>query len=150
VQKTLSPIWKWGIGAGIPLALLIFVFAMMSGKAADGPEKQAADEKEAFKIVEALPIPQNLKTFETMNTGMMHFKTRCSECHGFEGKGSRRAPSLTDGAWINGAGRFEDILEVISDGRPAKGMPSWGGKLRSEDLRSIAAYVVYLHAAVKP
>ena len=62
----------------------------------------------------------------------------CSGCH-FHGAGGMGPPFFNDGHFIYG-GRLDQIYASIYQGRP-NGMPSWGQKLSSQQIWSLAAYV---------
>lgn len=69
------------------------------------------------------------------------FADNCAACHGPDGKGTRivGAPNLTDGVWLYGSTRA-DIRGQIENGRGGV-MPSWGGRLAPETIKSLAVYV---------
>jgi cytochrome c oxidase cbb3-type subunit 3 len=61
----------------------------------------------------------------------------CSGCH-FQGGGGI-GPPLMDSEWIYGS-RPENIFETIAEGRP-NGMPSFGGKIVTDQIWQLVAYV---------
>jgi cytochrome c oxidase cbb3-type subunit III len=61
----------------------------------------------------------------------------CSGCH-FQGGGGI-GPPLMDSDWIYGS-RPENIFETIAEGRP-NGMPSFGGKIVTDQIWQLVAYV---------
>lgn len=72
----------------------------------------------------------------------------CFTCHGPAGKGiPGLGPDLTDGSWLHGDGGFEFLQQIVKTGvaKPKQSMtimpPMGGGKLSTEQLRSIAAYL---------
>ena len=69
------------------------------------------------------------------------FADNCAMCHGPMGKGNRQmgAPNLTDNDWLYGPKR-EDIHDQIWNGHGGV-MPTWGGRLSSETIKSLAVYV---------
>jgi cytochrome c oxidase cbb3-type subunit 3 len=69
------------------------------------------------------------------------FEANCSACHGPEGKGNRQfgAPNLTDDIWLYGPKRA-DIHDQIWNGHGGV-MPTWGGRLSPETIKSLAVYV---------
>lgn len=73
------------------------------------------------------------------------YETRCSSCHGLDGRGSERAPNISsDPAIVNLPDR--DIFKMVHDGIPSKGMPAFG-YLGGEEIKSL---VSYLRAIGKP
>lgn len=69
------------------------------------------------------------------------FADNCAACHGPQGKGNRSlgAPNLTDNEWLYGP-RREDIHDQIWNGHGGV-MPTWGGKLTPETIKSLTVYV---------
>lgn len=69
------------------------------------------------------------------------FADNCAACHGADGKGNRElgAPNLTDNDWLYGSKR-EDIQDQIANGHGGV-MPTWGGRLSPETIKSLAVYV---------
>jgi cytochrome c oxidase cbb3-type subunit 3 len=76
----------------------------------------------------AYAIAQGQQLFSWMN---------CVGCHAHGGGGM--GPALTDPEWRYG-GRIDQIATSIADGRP-NGMPAWRGKLTSQQIWELAAYV---------
>jgi cytochrome c oxidase cbb3-type subunit 3 len=69
------------------------------------------------------------------------FADNCAACHGANGQGDRSfgAPNLTDNDWLYGPTR-NDIHDRIWYGRGGV-MPTWGGRLSPETIKSLAVYV---------
>jgi cytochrome c oxidase cbb3-type subunit 3 len=69
------------------------------------------------------------------------FADNCAACHGANGQGDRSfgAPNLTDNDWLYGPTR-NDIHDQIWYGRGGV-MPTWGGRLSPETIKSLAVYV---------
>jgi mono/diheme cytochrome c family protein len=72
--------------------------------------------------------------------GALLFSTTCAICHGDDGKGSDDGPAVNDtlrlatldNDWYRG---------VIANGRPAKGMPTWGTVLNPNQIEDLIALV---------
>ena len=69
------------------------------------------------------------------------FTDNCAQCHGAQGKGDREfgAPNVSDNDWLYGSTR-EDIHDQIWNGHGGV-MPTWGGRLSPETIKSLAVYV---------
>lgn len=74
--------------------------------------------------------------------GKSTFATYCVACHGMSGEGGI-GPNLTDAYWIHGS-KPTEILNVIRDGVPSKGMAAWGPVLGSDKVEKLTAFVVTL------
>jgi glucose/arabinose dehydrogenase len=70
------------------------------------------------------------------------YQTLCAACHGDQLQGNS-APSMLDDTWVSG-GDDASLAASIKNGRPANGMPAFGGTLSDEDIR---AMVIYLREA---
>ncbi len=70
------------------------------------------------------------------------FRANCVTCHGPGGRGGT-GPNLTDDSYIN-IKVIEDLPIVIANGVDGRGMPSWSGKLTSNQVVLMAAYVASL------
>jgi cytochrome c oxidase cbb3-type subunit 3 len=79
---------------------------------------------------------------EARTLGATTFTATCASCHLADG-GGLIGPNLTDPYWLHG-GRPLEIIKVISEGVPAKGMPAWGKILKPDQLKAVTAYVLTL------
>jgi mono/diheme cytochrome c family protein len=74
-------------------------------------------------------------------------KGTCYVCHGRDAKGTPLGPDLTDGEWLNGSGKLEEILAVVRAGvprpkkYPAPMLPMGGARLTRAELEAVAQYV---------
>lgn len=72
--------------------------------------------------------------------GQSVFSMRCVQCHADHGQGNI-GPNLTDDHWINGSGSLMDVYEIVSNGRPQRGMPTWSRVLRPMEVAQVVAFV---------
>lgn len=89
-----------------------------------------------------------------IEAGMKTFEANCVPCHlaSLRGKGENPqaiGPDLTDQVWIHG-GRPTDAYKVITEGVPAKGMPTWGPVLGDRRVAEVVAYVYSHHREGEP
>lgn len=76
----------------------------------------------------------------TISRGKEIFVTTCAPCHRADA-GGNIGPNLTDAYWLHG-GKPTDILRSVTEGVPAKGMPTWGPQLGDQRIQSLVAYVL--------
>ncbi|MGH9377798.1 MAG: DUF5777 family beta-barrel protein [Terriglobia bacterium] len=79
------------------------------------------------------------------SAGLRIFETKCSACHGTDGKGNAamRTPDFT-APNVQGNLTDQDIVTVIENGKRGTAMPAWGGKLSEQDIEAVAEYVRFL------
>ncbi|HEX9676621.1 MAG TPA: c-type cytochrome [Anaerolineales bacterium] len=72
--------------------------------------------------------------------GATLFESTCFVCHGQNGRGTEIAPAINDRERL---ALLEDdwYREVIANGRPAKGMPTWGTVLSPEQIADLVALI---------
>ena len=70
--------------------------------------------------------------------GLVIYESTCVVCHGENGQGTDRAVALNDPARL---AQFDDewYATTIAEGRPAKGMPTWGTVLSPQQIRDLVA-----------
>lgn len=78
--------------------------------------------------------------------GKKVFKQNCVACHGQKGEGIV-GPNLTDDYWLHG-NKLSDVVKVITNGVPAKGMMAWKPQLSTAQIQAVASYVLSLKGAV--
>lgn len=67
----------------------------------------------------------------------------CFACHGMNGEGNAIGPNMTDEYWIHGC-KIQDLVTVIKNGVPAKGMAPYKGQLSEEKIQKVASYLLSL------
>ena len=85
-----------------------------------------------------LSDPESIAAGKAIYTGM-----NCNTCHGMNGEGNAIGPNLTDDFWIHGC-KFEEVVNLIKNGFPTKGMTAFKAQLSDEKIRQVASYVVSL------
>lgn len=110
----------------------------MSGPRQAFVEERPEDEPEYAALTEPAAL----------QSGQAIFKKNCVQCHGAAGEGGI-GPNLTDDYWLHGAG-INNVLKTIKFGVPAKGMISWRGFLKQQDIHQVASYVLTLHGTNPP
>lgn len=86
---------------------------------------------------DTVPGPYEENAYAVSQGKTLYNQYNCSGCH-FQGGGGI-GPPLMDADWIYGSSPA-NIFETIAEGRP-NGMPSYGGKVGSDQIWQIVAYV---------
>lgn len=140
--------WLWTFFITIIFAFLYFIHYEFNG----GPTlKQelatAMEEIEQHKAQAPKPeeteesLAAAMKGDAVLAAGAQAFATKCAACHGPQLQG-QIGPNLTDNYWIHGKGTRMDIIKVVRDGVPDKGMPTWGPLLSQDELYGVVAYII--------
>ncbi|MCE1198313.1 MAG: cytochrome c [Marinilabiliales bacterium] len=83
-----------------------------------------------------------IDTKEAKEAGAKLFTEKgCIACHGMKGEGNAIGPNLTDHFWINGC-KPENIIKMINEGKPEKGMTPFKGILTDAQIKSLTAYIL--------
>lgn len=80
--------------------------------------------------------------------GRATYMTSCAACHMAGGEGLI-GPNLTDSYWIHG-GKPTEILKVVAQGVPSKGMPAWEENLGVAKTEAVVAYLLTIQNTNKP
>ena len=84
-----------------------------------------------------VPIPT---TEESIVLGSQLFATSCSRCHGPEGQGTPRAPSLNVKSFLTGTSD-QAIQQIITAGVPGTAMPAWGDRMTDAEIQAIVGFI---------
>jgi cytochrome c oxidase cbb3-type subunit 3 len=103
----------------------------------------------ALKVFEdSLPTLTPSKDTAILDRGHAIFLHNCAPCHRADG-GGLVGPNLCDEYWIHGS-NFVDNLRTIVNGVPAKGMLTWRGVLKPNEIYSVASYIYTLRGTHPP
>jgi cytochrome c oxidase cbb3-type subunit III len=80
--------------------------------------------------------------------GQMVYAQMCAPCHRPDG-GGLVGPNLTDDYWIHGS-NYVDTVKTIVNGVPEKGMLTWRGVLKPNEIQSVASYIYTLRGTKPP
>ena len=89
-----------------------------------------------------------------VEAGRATFNSICASCHLSSLRGKSENPTavgvdLTDQVWIHG-GRPTEIIQTVTNGVPAKGMPTWGPVFGPKRITEVVAYVLSHHHEGEP
>lgn len=90
--------------------------------------------------------PKQAREFATAgkpNTAMVKarhdFETRCSSCHGLDGRGGEHAPNISTDPSVRQL-PVRDVFRIIHDGIPTKGMPAFDS-LPDQQIKAMVNYL---------
>jgi mono/diheme cytochrome c family protein len=84
-----------------------------------------------------VPIPV---TEESLALGTQLYAANCSRCHGPEGQGTPRAPSLNVKSFLTDTSD-QAIQQIITLGVPGTAMPTWGDRMTDSDIQAIVGFI---------
>jgi cytochrome c oxidase cbb3-type subunit 3 len=79
--------------------------------------------------------------------GQQVYVQMCAPCHRPDG-GGLVGPNLCDDYWIHGS-NYTDNVKTIVNGIPEKGMLTWRGVLKPNEIQAVASYI-YTFRGTKP
>lgn len=83
-----------------------------------------------------------------IDLGKQLYIKNCVACHMTNGEGGI-GPNLTDNFWIHG-GSFKEIALTIANGVPEKGMTTWKGILKKNEILAVANFVWSMNGTNPP
>lgn len=86
------------------------------------------------------PIIEPVVFVPDATRGALIFETTCALCHGEGGMGTETAPALNDPTRLGALGN-QWYRGTIYNGRPAKGMPTWGTVLSANQIDDVLALI---------
>lgn len=97
---------------------------------------------------------QMSRNAEFVAAGKAIFDANCAACHlaSLRGKSESPAaigPDLTDTEWIHG-GKPTEMVDLVTKGVLAKGMPTWGPMLGAKKIGDVVAYILSKHKEGEP
>jgi len=149
--------WVWLFYLTILFAVLYFPYYHLFGAAAkssateyqieaargDKLKQAALDQFEAVLVT-----LQPSKDEGVLARGHATFLNLCAPCHRPDA-GGLVGPNLTDDYWIHGS-NFVDNVKTILNGVPEKGMITWKGLLKPDEIKAVASYIYTLRGTKPP
>lgn len=92
--------------------------------------------------VGAIPAPNRpiAVTAESLAMGADLYTQSCSRCHGAEGQGTQRAPSLNVKGFLADTNDAA-LQQIITFGVPETAMPAWGDRLGEVEIQAIVGFI---------
>jgi cytochrome c oxidase cbb3-type subunit 3 len=145
-----NPLPRWWVGILVGTmawsAWYIPNYALEAFGDSESPDEAWAAEMKAWevkhpqvKLASAEELVGIVGDNARAERGKEIWKARCAACHRADG-GGLVGPNLTDDKWIHGS-KPEQLVAVIFNGVPEKGMLAWKSQLNVEQIYDVAAYV---------
>lgn len=150
IEEFDNPLPDWWLGMFWFTIVFAFVYTVHYHFVAHRSQPKAL----AAEIAEARarwPESSNVVRLSTapavIAQGRAVFMANCIGCHGANLQGGI-GPNLTDAVWIHG-NRPRDVVQTITNGVAAKGMPTWGPILGAEKVKEVASFIASQNPSVK-
>ena len=130
------------------MALAAQQFPARSQAPAAVPSPQPAGSGSSSTPAPVATAPSLAGNPEAIAAGKSQFTLNCAACHGLLGQGGI-GPNLTDNAWLHG-NSYAEIVAVIRNGVPAKGMVAWKTVFNPTKINQLAAFVVSIAGSNPP
>ena len=112
------------------------------GDAGEAEQVTASAVEEPEVEIEVLTDAASLASGESI------YIANCLTCHGKLGEGGI-GPNLTDDYFLHGA-TMNNIITILNNGVTAKGMISWRGILKPQQMHEVASYIYQLRGTKPP
>ena len=113
-------------------------------KAKNKKNKKISKSKQSVNLTNSKNNPPQVRTHYN---GEDIFKNYCSSCHSL-GTSRNTLMNLGDGIWINSSD-YNDIVNIITNGKPQKGKIPYKGVLSPDQIRMISNYIMYVGESEK-
>ncbi len=148
--------WVWlfyiCVAYGVAYMLYYHVFNMGDLQAAAySKEQKIGDEIKAASIAKFeanIAVLEPSKDQAVLTHGLQVYTVYCAPCHRADG-GGIVGPNLTDDFWLHGS-NYVDNVKIIINGVPDKGMLTWRGVLKPDEITSVASYIYTLRGTKPP
>lgn len=148
--------WVWLFNLSIIFSVVYMAYYHVLGKgdsqiAEYEKEKAVGDEIKAASIAKfeatiGMLTPSSDKS--VLNQGLQTYTTLCAPCHRPDG-GGLAGPNLCDDYWIHGS-NYVDNVKTIINGVPEKGMLTWRGILKPNEIQAVASYIYTFRGSRPP
>ncbi|MFV8249793.1 cbb3-type cytochrome c oxidase N-terminal domain-containing protein [Bdellovibrio bacteriovorus] len=142
--------WLWTFFLTIIFAFIYYIhYELGGGPTLQDELKVAMTEIEQVQAKAATASPMETEeslqaAFEkdgVLALGAAQFASKCASCHGQELQGLI-GPNLTDKFWMHGKATRLDVVKVVRDGVPEKGMPPWGPVMKKDEIYAVSAFIL--------
>lgn len=141
-------VWLFNLCNVFAVVYLLYYHVFRAGDLQAAEYKKEADRGEAIKTAAIAKFESGLDALQPskdqalLAEGLRIFTTSCAPCHRADG-GGLVGPNLCDTYWIHGS-NYVDNLKTIINGVPAKGMITWRGLLKPDQIQAVGSYIYTL------
>jgi cytochrome c oxidase cbb3-type subunit 3 len=147
-------VWLFWLCNVFGLAYMLYFHVFHLGDLQAAAYTRDARQGDQIKAAALAEFETHVSSFEPskdpaiLREGQRVFTTYCAPCHRADG-GGLVGPNLCDEYWIHGS-TYQDNLKTIVTGVPEKGMLTWRGVLKPNEIQSVASYIFTLRGTSPP
>lgn len=147
-------VWLFWLCNVFAVGYMLYFHVFHIGDLQAAAYQKEAKAGDALKAAALAQFESNLSSLEpskdqaVLALGLQTYTTYCAPCHRPDG-GGLVGPNLTDTYWIHGE-TYGDNLKTIINGVPEKGMLSWRGVLKPNEIQAVASYIHTLRGSNPP
>ena len=140
--------WLFHLSIAFSIGYMFYYHVFEMGDLQEAAYAKEAERGEKIKTAALARFENSLAELAPLQdqgqlaAGQQLFLTYCAPCHRQDG-GGLVGPNLTDDYWIHGD-TYHDNLKTIIQGVPEKGMLSWRGVLKPEEIQAVASFIYTL------
>lgn len=144
-------VWLFNLCNIFAVVYLLYYHVFRAGDLQAAEYKKEAERGEAIKNAAIAKFESGLEALQPskdsamLAEGQRIFTTSCAPCHRADG-GGLVGPNLCDTYWIHGS-NYVDNLKTIINGVPAKGMITWRGLLKPDQIQAVGSYIYTLRGS---
>jgi len=141
-------VWLFNLSTVFAIGYMLYYHVFHAGDLQAAAYMKEAAEGEKIKSAaiaafeSSVPTLQPSKDPEIIAQGHHIFLTYCAPCHRADA-GGLVGPNLCDDYWIHGS-NYSDNIRTIINGVPAKGMLTWRGVLKPDQIQAVGSYIYTL------
>ncbi len=141
-------VWLFYLTTAYAIVYMLYYHVFKAGDLQAAEYTKEAKQGELIKSAAIASFESSIVTLEpskdtaVLGEGRQVFITYCAPCHRPDG-GGLVGPNLCDDYWIHGS-NYVDNLRTIINGVPAKGMLTWRGVLKPEQIQAVGSYIFTL------
>lgn len=147
-------VWLFWLCNVFAIAYLLYFHVFKLGDLQAASYVKEAKAGEQIKAAALASFESNLDSLQPskdpamLSKGLQVFTTYCAPCHRPDG-GGLVGPNLCDDYWIHGS-KYQDALKIIINGVPEKGMLTWRGVLKPDEIQAVASHIYTLRGSSPP
>lgn len=141
-------IWLFYLTIIFGFAYMVYYHVLKMGKLQAAEYAQDSAKGDEIKNAALMKFESSIANLEpskdpsVLASGQAIFMKMCAPCHRPDG-GGLVGPNLCDDYWIHGS-NYVDNLKTIINGVPEKGMITWRGVLKPNEIQAAASYIYTL------